>query len=145
MTKKYFKKNVKNIWNKITEKAIKKVILGALDNNKEFDIVNLKKNTQLNGTISFMFIQQSSAVSDYIWKSLEIEIVSKIDAVMGFSRKNPLYPLLRISIFLKLTPWISIQIHRYPIEIFHFWTTIPLEIYTFSLFLVYQSMNHKKL
>ena len=34
-----------------------------------FGIINLKKNTQLDGTISFMFIQQSSAVSDYIRKN----------------------------------------------------------------------------
>ena len=42
--------------------------------------IYLKRNTQLDGTISFMFIQQSSAVSDYIWKkfySLQIEIVFK--------------------------------------------------------------------
>ena len=43
---------------------------------------------------------------------------------MGFSRKK-LYPLLIMSIFLKLTPWISNQIYREPHGIFHFFTLTP--------------------
>ena len=54
----------------------------------------------------------------------------------GFSRKK-LY-LLRISIFLKLTPWISSQIYRDPPPgIFHFFALTPLEIHFFPQFLVY--------
>ena len=37
-----------------------------------FGIINLKKNTQLDGTISFMFIRQSLAVSDYLWKNYTV-------------------------------------------------------------------------
>ena len=43
-------------------------IFRVFDKNKvkELDMIKLKKNTQLNGTISFMFIHRSSASSDYI-------------------------------------------------------------------------------
>ena len=59
-----------------------------------------------------------------ILRIVEKNNVLSYQTEMGFSRKK-LYPLLIMSIFLKLTPWISNQIYREPHGIFHFFTLTP--------------------
>ena len=53
---------------------------------------------------------------------------------IGLFQKKIAPPLLRISIFLNFTPWISSQIYRDPPGIFNFFfaLTPPLEIHVFS-------------
>ena len=66
------------------------------------------------------------------------KIIKKKFIQNGLFQKKIVPPLLRISIFLKLTPWISSQIYRDPPGIFYFFALTPLENpYFFPQSLVY--------
>ena len=52
--------------------------------------------------------------------------------VNGIFQKEIVPSLLKISISLKFTPWISSQIYREPPGVFHFFALPTLEIYVFS-------------